>query len=86
MTFGDLGNGAFELFGGILTWQNVRRVRRDKQIRGIDWRVQVFWTSWGVWNLGYYPSLNQWCSFVGGIMVVTANAVWLFYAIRYREK
>jgi hypothetical protein len=86
MTFGDVGNGTFELVGGLVVWQNVRRIRCDKQIRGADWRVTAFFTFWCGWNLWYYPSLNQWLSFVGAFAVGVANATWLFYAIKYRKR
>lgn len=86
MTLGDLGNGAFELLGGFSIWANVVRIRRDKKIRGVDWRITGFFTTWGFWNLWYYPSLGQWLSFSGGLVIVIANVVWLYYAIKYKEQ
>lgn len=85
MMLPDLINGAFELLGGVALWQNVRRIRKDKQCRGVNWQVTLFFTSWGFWNLFYYPSLNQWASFTGGLNIVAANFVWLWYAIKYRR-
>lgn len=84
MTIPDLINGAFELGGGLMQLQNCRRLLRDKVVRGVDSRVFVFFTAWGMWNLYYYPSLNQPASFVGGVFIVTANAVWVSLAWRYR--
>lgn len=81
----DALNGAFELLGGVVLWQNVRRLRQDKQVRGADWRVTGFFMAWGVWNLYFYPHLEQWLSFTGGLCIVAANAVWLYYAIKYRR-
>ena len=85
MSFGDIGNGLFELFGGVSLWANVARIRRDKQVKGVDWRVTLFFSSWGFWNLWYYPSLHQWASFTGGLVIVAANATWLFFAFKYRR-
>ncbi len=85
MAFADLTNGAFELLGGFSLWQNVRRLRRDKSIKGVDWRVTLFFTSWGLWNLYYYPHLDQWASFLGGLGIVAANAAWLYYVFKYRR-
>ena len=82
----DLVNGLFELLGGFALWDNVKRIRKDKQVRGVNWRVTLFFTSWGFWNLFYYPSLDQWLSFAGGLNIVAANFVWLFYAVRYRNE
>jgi hypothetical protein len=81
----DYINGAFEFWGGVALWKNVGMIRRDKMVRGVNWQVTAFFTTWGVWNLFYYPSLGQWVSFAGGLNIVAANAVWLSYAVRYRN-
>lgn len=85
MNLPDLGNGLFEMLGGFALWQNVKRIRADKQTRGVNWQVTGFFTAWGFWNLFYYPHLAQWASFTGGLVIVAANAVWLFYAVKYRS-
>lgn len=74
---GDVINGLFELLGSVFLWLNVIRLRRDKEAKGIDWRSVLFFFSWGVWNLHYYPSLGQWWSFCGGISIAIANAAWI---------
>lgn len=81
----DLINGAFELAGGILCFANVKRLYRDKVVQGIYWPVQAFFFTWGVWNLFYYPSLHQWFSFLGGLLLVIGNGSWVLLAIRYRN-
>ena len=73
----DLVNGLFEFGGGLLLWLNVRRLWRDRKIAGVSLWPVVFWTSWGGWNLFFYPAVGCWWSFAGGIFVVTANAAWL---------
>jgi hypothetical protein len=85
VAFGDLINGAFELLGGVVLWGNVRRIRQDRKLAGVDWRVSGFFMAWGIWNLYFYPSLHQWLSFTGGLLIVVTNAVWLGYAIKYRN-
>lgn len=80
----DFINGCFELGGAFMLWLNVRRLYRDKTIKGVDWRVTGFWTAWGIWNaVIYYPSLDQWWSFTGGVAIVTVNAIWLAMAYYY---
>jgi hypothetical protein len=79
----DLINGTFELVGGILCWLNVQRLRKDRRVQGVDWRVSAFFTAWGLWNLFFYPSLHQWASFAGGILLVLANTTWVTLALRY---
>ena len=80
----DLVNGCFELLGGIFIVTSCRQLRRDKQVRGVCWAHAAFFMLWGYWNLYFYPQVGAWCSFIGGIGVVSANSVWLgmmlFYA------
>ena len=82
----DIVNGVFELLGGFLTWMNCRKLRKDKQVKGVCWSVTAFFSVWGLWNLYYYPCLGQWASFVGGIILVAGNLVWVGMAIKYRDK
>src|SRR5690349_21170123 len=86
MTTPDLINGLFELTGGLLNWGNVIRLYRDKQVRGVYVPAWALFTLWGFWNLYYYPHLNQWMSFAGGLVIVTANTVWVALAGYYRER
>ena len=86
MSLADIVNGAFEVAGGLAVVQNCRRLTRDKQVRGIDWRVTGFFTVWGLWNLYFYPSLHQWFSFAGGVVIVLGNFWWLSLAVRYRRR
>lgn len=79
----DLINGLFELFGGLLLAINVVRLRKDKSIKGVSWLPVAFFTAWGLWNLHYYPSLNQWFSFAGGLLVVFMNGFWLALLVHY---
>lgn len=81
----DAINGSFELLSGCFAWLNVIKIRQQRKIAGVDWRVTGFFTLWGVWNLWYYPSLHQWISFVGGVSIVVSNAVWLYHVFKYRD-
>lgn len=80
----DMINGLFELFGSLMLWTNVRQLYKDKEIKGVNWWTVVFFTSWGIWNLFYYPSLGQWWSFYGGISIALANLVWLIMLLCYK--
>ena len=82
----DLVNGCFELIGAMIMWQNVVAIRRDKMVRGLDWRTLIFTSAWGLWNLFFYPSLDQWASFAGGVAMTAVNCTWLFYVIKYKDK
>jgi hypothetical protein len=82
----DLTNGLFEALGAVALWGNVRAIRESHTISGVDWRSTVFFTAWGIWNLYYYPHLDQWLSFAGGLAIVVVNATWLAHVWAYRSK
>jgi hypothetical protein len=82
----DVVNGSFELLGSLLTWKNVWQVRRDGGYAGIYLPTVLFFMSWGAWNLYYYPHLNQWFSFVGGLSLVFANVSWVVMLLRFGRK
>ena len=82
----DLINASLELTGGLLQVANVRRLLRDKMVRGVSWPFTAFFAGWGVWNCYYYPALGQWFSFAGGLVIVGANLVWVTLAIHYSRR
>ena len=79
----DIINGLFEFFGSIVLWRNVVQLHRDKGYAGVHLLATGFFAAWGYWNLYYYPSLNQWWSFYGGLSIVTANTIWLCQMFYY---
>lgn len=83
MQWPDMVNGGFELVCGMVSTANVIKLRKDRMVRGIDWRVTFLFTMFGVWNFYYYPHLNQWWSFAGGVVMALMNAVWLVLAYTY---
>lgn len=82
----DIINASFEFVGAYLTWKNYRQVVIDQGYAGIYWPACVFFTSWGLWNLFYYPSLDQWWSFVGGLALIASNCLWLWSLWYYGKK
>jgi hypothetical protein len=84
MNIPDLVNGLFEVFGGIAIWLNVKAILKDREVKGINWLTTVFFTTWGFWNLYYYPSLDQWASFWGGLVIVSGNSAWIYLVIKYK--
>lgn len=86
MPVNDIINGSFELVGGFLCWMNVIKLRKDKQVKGVCWSVQAFFAAWGFWNLVYYPSLGQWASFWGGVVLVGGTTTWVILALKYRKE
>lgn len=82
----DRINGLFELIGGLICFLNVRQLYKDKRTVGIYWPTQAFFASWGFWNLYYYPSLNQWNSFWGGVLLAIGNTTWVIMSKYYEVK
>jgi hypothetical protein len=80
----DLINGLFEVVGAFFTWMSVRRLYHDKVVKGIYWPGTVFFTGWGVWNLYYYPVIDQWFSFFGGVILVAGNVIWIALLVQYK--
>lgn len=79
----DAVNGALELCGALMLAGNIAAVRRDKQLKGVHWAPTAFFTMWSLWNLYFYPSLDQWLSFAGGLAMVTVNTLWLLHVWFY---
>ena len=86
MNVADIINGAFESLAGGAVLFHCYRLYKDKQVKGVSVISTVFFSLWGFWNLYYYPSLDQWVSFWGGISIVTANCIWVGMMIYYKSK
>ena len=82
----DAINGMFEAFAGLMILMHCWRLHVDKKVRGASTVATAFFTAWGFWNLYYYPSLDQFWSLVGGVVVVAANALWLALMLHYRDR
>ena len=80
----DWINGGFELIGAYFIWINAYMLHKDKEIKGVYWPAWAFFAVWGLWNLYYYPSLDQYVSFYAGIVLVSGNIVWVGMAVKLR--
>lgn len=82
----DFINGLFEAVGSCFTWMNVVHVWKDKGYAGLYLPAIVFFMSWGLWNLFYYPHLGQWWSFAGAVSLVLANVCWVGSMLKFGRK
>lgn len=82
----DVINAAFECGGGILMGLNIRRILKDRIVRGVAWPVIAFFAVWGGWNLFYYPHLGQWASFAAGVALVVTNTIYAGLLVHYTIK
>ncbi len=83
MTTHDLINAIFEGGGACFLLLNVRRLLKDKSVKGVSLLTTAWWTAWGFWNVYFYAAVSCSASFWAGIAVVLANAVWLALAVYY---
>lgn len=81
----DLINGCFEGFGAYAAWGNVRRLKVDRDVKGIVWQYTAVWWVWGVWNIAYYPILHQWFSALAGVVLCIGNGVWVWTWVKIRK-
>lgn len=81
----DMINGLFETFGALLVFNHCRVTLRDRQVKGVSIISSALFTTWSIWNLVYYPILDQWCSFVGTVLLAFANAGWVGLMIWFRR-
>ncbi len=79
----DLINGMFEFIGSGFIWYNVYTLYKDQEIKGVDWPAIIFFILWSIWNLIYYPNLEQYWSFIGSISLIIGDIAWLILAIKY---
>lgn len=90
MTFPDLINALFEGTGAAAAGLNVRQILRDKQARGFHIGSVLFFTSWGGWNVWYYPWLHQYASLVAAATLFAVNLLYtglvLYYLYRASHK
>lgn len=83
MNIPDLFNGGFEMGLAVFLGRGVEMLRVQKEVKGFYWPTVAWTTVWGIWNLFYYPHLDQWISFTGGLAVVSVNLIWLGHVWYY---
>jgi uncharacterized membrane protein YfcA len=82
----DIINSLFEFFASLFILNNCYTLYKDKQVKGVSILSTAFFTSWGLWNVFYYPHLGQQFSFYAGIAVLLANILWVGMMVYYSRK
>ncbi len=85
MITNDIINGLFELSGGFFVINNCRVLFKDKSIKGVSILSTSFFMTWGMWNVYYYPTLEQWWSFFGGCSLVFTNIIYVLLMLYYKK-
>lgn len=78
----DIINAMFEFAGAYFTWKNFFTLRQQQEIRGVYFPTWIFFTSWGVWNLIFYPAVGAIWSAVAGLALVAGNVAWCVIAVK----
>lgn len=82
----DAVNATYELLGCIAIGASCYRVHKDKQVKGVSLVTVGFFTSWGFWNLYYYPHIGQLYSGIGAAITCATNCLWVYLIVKYRSK
>jgi hypothetical protein len=82
----DKINAVAEVIACIVLLPSIMRAWRMKVVQGVHWLTPAFFWSYGIWNLFYYHSLEQWWSGMAGILLATQNTVWLLMVILYTPR
>ncbi len=82
----DLINGSFETLSGFVLLLHCVKMHQEKKIRGVSVLACLYFMLWSYWNLYYYPHLNQWSSFVGGVWTGIVHTVWFSMILHYIKK
>lgn len=80
----DAMNAIFEFGGALAVLPSILSILKSKQSQGIAVSTALFFTSWGLWNLFYYPFLDQPLSTLGAMVLSAVNIVWLFLILKYK--
>lgn len=82
----DLVNAAFELGGTFLMLPTLIRAWRLGVVQGVHLATPLFFWSWGVWNILYYPSLGQTWSFIAGVLLCITNTFWIYAVWKFTPR
>lgn len=78
-------NAGFEAAAAIILWLNVRRLWRDRELKGVSVVPTLLYFVWCLWNLYYYAHLGQTLSWYAGFGVGLANITWVGLALWFQK-
>ena len=81
----DAINGLYELLGCVFIGLSVRRLWRDRSWAGLSPWTTIFFTSWGFWNIYFYPSVGAPWSTAGAVATCAANCAYVGLLWKFRR-
>jgi hypothetical protein len=82
----DKTNASIEIVCAFLVWSNVLKIRRDKEVKGVDWRTSAFYACVGLWYVNYYAQMKQPFSLIAQMVFVLGSWTWVAHAIYYSRR
>ena len=79
----DVINSIFQLGGAMAAWINVRKILKDKHVKGVYWPLTLYYAGWGLWNLAFFSHLEQLWSLASGTLLVSGNLAWSAIALEH---
>ena len=82
----DQINAIAEVIACIVLLPSIMTAWRMKVVQGVHWLTPAFFWSYGIWNLFYYHSLEQYWSGLAAILLVAQNTIWLLMVVLYTPR
>lgn len=82
----DAVTAFFEVGAACIGWQNVYRVYKDKEVKGLWAPGTVFFLAWALWSLFMYSHFVMWWSLAALLARIGANIAWLSLVWYYRRR
>jgi uncharacterized membrane protein YfcA len=86
MNHSDLINGIIEFISSLFVILNIIKLYKDKEVKGVSIICTIFFTSWGIWNIYFYPANKLYLSFIGGLFIALFNSIWVGQMFYYNHK
>ena len=82
----DQINALFQLGGSAAICFSIVDLHKKKYVGGISAGHVSFFIGWGLWNLFYYPSLDQMWSFLACVIFVLVQLLWVGQILFYKDR
>lgn len=77
-------NGLLEFTGSFFILGHCWAMYNAKDSRAVSLLATLFFFTWGLWNVWFFPAHGLYWSFRGGLFMAAANIAWAWLIIYYR--
>jgi hypothetical protein len=83
----DLITAIFDLIFVCSGISNVKRLIKDKQVKGFDWRNMCLYLAWNIWStFVIYPAAQMHLANVVNFVYMLTQVTWLVLLVRYNRR